>query len=219
MAARGGAPVVDLALLRLRTFRIGLALSLVFYASIPVYFFVLALYLQDGVGLTALDSGLAFTPLAIAYVSASLLAPRLFAPVGDRLLAIGAAITAGGAVAVIVTVAETGAVAALFPGLVVFGAGSGLVMPGIIHATLRGVPAASAGSASGVLATVQQAGAAFGVAGAGTLFFAGLPGDFAAAFQLASAWTLAGAGISALLALVLAAGPATQLQAATSAAR
>jgi hypothetical protein len=53
--------------------------------------------------------------------------------------------------------------------------------------TLRGVPAGAAGSASGVLATVQQVGAALGVAGAGTLFFAALPGDFASAFQLASA--------------------------------
>jgi hypothetical protein len=71
--------------------------------------------------------------------------------------------------------------------------------------------------ASGVLATAQQVGAAVGVAGAGTLYFAALPGDFAQAFQLATAWTLAGAGISALLALILAA-PAGRLRAATSAA-
>jgi predicted MFS family arabinose efflux permease len=218
LAARGGAPVVDLALLKLRSFRIGLALSLGFYASVPVYFFVLALYLQDGVGLSALGSGLAFTPLAIAYVSASLIAPRLAVAVGDRLLAIGAAITALGAVTIIATVAETSATAALFPGLVVFGVGAGLVMPGIIQATLRDVPPPSAGSASGVLVTVQQVGAAVGVAGAGTLFFAGLPGDYAGAFELASAWTVAGAGLSALLALVLAAAPATRLRTATSAA-
>jgi hypothetical protein len=88
-------------------------------------------------------------------------------------------------------------------------------MPGIIHATLRGVPARSAGSASGVLVTVQQAGAALGVAGAGTLYFAAA--DAGMAFELATAWTLAGAGISALLALILA-GPAGRLRAATSAA-
>jgi hypothetical protein len=164
-----------------------------------------------------MHSALAFTPLAIAYVSASLTAPRLFARAGDRLLAAGAAITAAGTAAVIVTVDRTSDVAALLPGLVVFGAGAGLAMPGIIHAALRGVPAGAAGSASGVLATAQQVGAALGVAGAGTIYFAALPGDFGAAFELACGWTLAAAGISAALALILA-GPAGRLRAATSAA-
>jgi hypothetical protein len=53
------------------------------------------------------------------------------------------------------------------------------------------------------------------VAGAGTLYFAAA--DAGTAFELATAWTLAGAGISALLALILA-GPAGRLRAATSAA-
>jgi EmrB/QacA subfamily drug resistance transporter len=217
LAARGGQPVVDLSLLSLRSFRLGLALSLVFYAAIPVFFLILALYLQDGLGLSALESALVFTPLAVTYVASSLSAPRLFARAGDRLLAAGAGITAAGAVAAVATVAVAGTPepAELLPALVVFGAGAGFVMPGIIHATLRGVPAGSAGSASGVLVTVQQAGAALGVAGAGTLYFAA--GDAGAAFELATSWTLAGAGISALLALILA-GPAGRLRAATSAA-
>jgi hypothetical protein len=53
------------------------------------------------------------------------------------------------------------------------------------------------------------------VAGAGTLYFAA--GDAGAAFELVTSWTLAGAGISARLALILA-GPAGRLRAATSAA-
>jgi EmrB/QacA subfamily drug resistance transporter len=217
LGARGGSPVVDLSLLELRTFRLGIALSLAFYIAVPAFLLIVGLYLQDGRGLTAIHSGLAFTPLAVAYVTSSLSAPRLFARAGDRLLAAGAAITAAGAGAVIVTVGSTPSVAALLPGLAVFGVGSGLVMPGIIHATLRGVPAAAAGSASGVLVTVQQVGAALGVAGAGTIYFAGLPGDFASAFQLATAWTVAAAGISAVLALILA-GPTARMRAATSAA-
>jgi MFS family permease len=217
LGGRGGAPLVDLSLLRLRTFRAGLALATAFFAAVPPFFLILGLYLQDGRGLTAMRSALAFTPLAVAFVAASLIAPRLFARAGDRLLVAGTALAAAGAAGMIATVSTTSAVAALLPGMVVLGAGAGIVMPGIIHATLRGVPPDSAGSASGVLATAQQAGAALGVAGAGTLYFAALPGDFAAAFQIATAWTLAGAGIGALLALPLAA-PAGRLRAATSAA-
>jgi EmrB/QacA subfamily drug resistance transporter len=206
----GGAPVVDLSLLRLRTYRVGLALATTFYAAVPPFFLILGFYLQDERGLTAMRSALAFTPLAVAFVTASLIAPRLFARAGDRVLVAGAALAAAGAAGMIATVSTASAVAALLPGMLGLGAGAGIVMPGIIHATLRGVPPASAGSASGVLATAQQAGAALGVAGAGTLYFA-------AAFQVATAWTLGGAAISALLARLLAA-PAERLRAATSVA-
>jgi hypothetical protein len=36
------------------------------------FFFLLGIYLQEGLGLSALDSGLAFTPIAVAFVTASL---------------------------------------------------------------------------------------------------------------------------------------------------
>src|SRR5919197_2380191 len=97
VTARGGAPLVDLSLFALRGYRLGLALALVFYTGLTCVFFLLALYLQDGMGLSPFGSGLAFTPLAVLFVGATLIAPRLFARVGERLIAAGAGIMAVGA--------------------------------------------------------------------------------------------------------------------------
>jgi hypothetical protein len=55
--------------------------------------------------------------------------------------------------------------------LLVIGAGYGVVFPGLNGVVLSETPAAHAGSASGLLATFQQIGAALGVAIVGTLFF------------------------------------------------
>jgi EmrB/QacA subfamily drug resistance transporter len=213
LTARGGAPLVDLSLFRLRGYRLGLALALLFYTGLTCVFFLLGLYLQDGLGLSPLESGLAFTPLAVPFVAATLIAPRYFARVGDRLIAYGSALMAPTAGAVAIGVATThpsGPTPELIAGLSILCIGPGIVVPGLIHAVLRSVPAESAGSASGVLTTAQQMGNALGVAIAGAIFFGALGDGVGAhaydrAFAIALAWSVATAALSTVLALRVAA--------------
>jgi EmrB/QacA subfamily drug resistance transporter len=208
---RGGAPLVDLSLFGVRGYRLGLALSLLFYTGLTCVFFLLGLYLQDGLGLSPLGSGLAFTPLAVPFVAATLLAPRFFARVGDRLIAFGSALMAlaAGLVAIgVATTHPTGPTPELIAGLAVMCIGPGIVVPGLIHVVLRSVPPQSAGSASGVVTTAQQIGNALGVAIAGALFF-GVLGDGAGphaydrAFAIALTWSVAMAALSTVLALLI----------------
>ena len=63
--------------------------QLVFFSTMASYFLVLALYLQQGRGLDALQAGLVFTILAAAYLVASAYAPGLTPRLGRRLPAIG----------------------------------------------------------------------------------------------------------------------------------
>ena len=77
LSRRGGAPLLDPALFRERAFSAGLVTQLVFFSSMASYFLVLALYLQQGRGLDALQAGLVFTILAAAYLVASAYAPGL----------------------------------------------------------------------------------------------------------------------------------------------
>jgi predicted MFS family arabinose efflux permease len=223
LTARGGAPLVDLSLFRLRGYRLGLGLALLFYTGLTCVFFLLGLYLQDGLGLSPLESGLAFTPLAVPFVAATLIAPRYFARVGDRLIAYGSALMALAATAVAIGVATThpsGPTPELIAGLSILCIGPGIVVPGLIHAVLRSVPAQSAGSASGVLTTAQQMGNALGVAIAGAIFFGALGDGVGAhaydrAFAIALAWSVATAALSTVLALrVAAAAPAAARDAA-----
>ena len=80
---------------------------------------MLALYLQQGRGLSALNSGLVFTILAVSYVAASARAPALIARHGRRLLATGALVLAAGHGLLLGAVADIGvggSVSRSFPG-------------------------------------------------------------------------------------------------------
>jgi EmrB/QacA subfamily drug resistance transporter len=173
IAARGGAPLLELHLFDARGFRIGLLSAIVLYFVIS-FFFLLGIYLQDGLGLTALESGLAFTPIAVAFVSSSLAGPRLADGPREYLPQVGAAIAAAGLIATIVVIQSTsgGSVSAwLILAMVPIGGGLGLAIPPLINLVLRAVPPADAGAAAGTLVTSQQIGNALGVAMIGTIFF------------------------------------------------
>jgi EmrB/QacA subfamily drug resistance transporter len=176
IAARGGSPLIELGLFETRGFRIGLLSATVLYFVIS-FFFLLAIYMQEGLDLSALDSGLAFTPIAAAFVAASLTGPRLADGAREYLPQIGATIAALGLITTIVAVQATGngSVSAwLILAMVPIGAGMGLAIPSLINLVLRAVPPTDAGAASGTLVTAQQIGAALGVATVGTVFFSEL---------------------------------------------
>ena len=206
LARRGGAPLLDPALFRERAFSAGLLAQLVFWAGQASFFLVLALYLQLGRGLDALQAGLVFTILAVAYLVASIRAPALTARLGRRLPAIGALLLAAGhglLAASVADVGTTGSVGLLAPALLLVGAGMGLVITPLTSTVLASLEPERAGAASGALSTMQQVGNAIGVAVTGVVFFGALDHGFAQAFELSlvqlAALCVAVAGLTRLL--------------------
>jgi EmrB/QacA subfamily drug resistance transporter len=206
LAARGGQPVMAPALFRARAFSAGLLTQLAFWSGQASFFLVLALYLQQGRGLSPMDSGLVFTILAVSYVAASVRAPQLIARHGRRLLAIGALVLAAGHGLLLAAVADVGvggSVLALVPGLLAIGAGMGLLIVPLTTTILSSAPAEYAGAASGALTTMQNVGASLGVAITGVIFFGALHGGYAHALELSlaelAALLLAVAGLTRLL--------------------
>jgi EmrB/QacA subfamily drug resistance transporter len=208
VSARGGSPLVELGLFRERAFRIGVGLVLLFW-MITSFFLFLGLYFQDGLGYGPMSSGLLFTPLAVVFVVASLTSGRLVRVPHERLLAIGAALASAGLlVAAFAASGTSGAlpVAPLMLAFALVGVGNGLFMPTAVTGVLRRIPAADAGSASGVLSTAQQLGNALGVAIAGAAFFGELGshhgpaayGDALAAGALVAALVTLAAALLAL---------------------
>jgi EmrB/QacA subfamily drug resistance transporter len=205
IAARGGSPLAELHLFETRGFRIGLLSAIVLYFVIS-FFFLLSIYLQDGLGLSALDSGLAFTPIAVAFVSSSLTGPRLADGLREYLPQVGATVAAIGLITTIAAVQATddGSVSAwLILAMVPVGGGMGLAIPPLINLVLRAVPPTDAGAASGMLVTSQQIGNALGVAIIGTIFFGEL-GSGTGAASYGDALSLA-LGVQAAFALSAAA--------------
>ncbi|WP_328633530.1 MFS transporter [Streptomyces sp. NBC_00356] len=172
---RGGEPVLDPALFRNRPYLTLLAGLGAFQLYFGAYMFTLALLLQAGLGASPLTAGAVFVPQAVMFTTGSLLSGRLTARHGVRWpVAGGALVVSGLALAAGRLTAPDGAVSpwALTPALLLNGLGNGLLMPPIIGAALSRVTPGTAGAASGMLNTAQQAASSLGVALLGMLFFA-----------------------------------------------
>ncbi|WP_080898373.1 MFS transporter [Variovorax paradoxus] len=209
LAARGGAPLVAPALLANRRFVMGLFTTLAFYVGNASLYFVLALYLQQGLALDPLTSGIVFTSLALGFFATSMAGARLARRFGGKPpIALGALVLAAGHALQFVNVAgwpsHAHVVAWMVPLLLVQGAGLGMVMAPLVSTVLAGLPPQHAGVASGVLSMVQQASNALGVALIGILFYGrlGLAPDaagYASAFGLALVYLMVSALVVAVL--------------------
>ncbi len=191
--ARGGSPLVELRLFRNSAFAVGLLTTLAFCCGLSAFFLTVTLFLQRGLGLSPTIASLAFAPFAIGYLTASGAALRLGRRLGGGVILVGSAVMAAALVGVIVLAQVRGrdlTVLELMPVLLVYGVGQGLTFPTLIATALSRVPSVDAGSASGVLATVQQVAFSLGVAVIGSVFFAmlgsnGSPAAYAGALGAA----------------------------------
>jgi EmrB/QacA subfamily drug resistance transporter len=195
-ARRGAQPLLDPAIFAIRAFRAGLACQVLFWCQQAASYLLLALYLQQGRGLSPVSSGGVFSVLAAGYLATSFRAPALTMRFGRRVIAAGAVTAAAGNAALVVAVvvhAGAAPVGALFPGLCLLGAGQGLCITPLTTTVLSHADPSRAGSVSGALSTAQQVGNAIGVAVSGVVFY-GLLGHgdgYAAAYR----WSLTEMGV------------------------
>jgi len=165
----------------------GAGLILVATALLVAVFFLNTLYLQDILGWSALETGLAFLPLVLVIGAAANAAKNLIPRLGSRnLAALGLLFVAGGATLLVAAPDVASYGTDVLPGFLVIGFGVGLVFPAASIAAMSEVSEESAGLASGVITTGHELGAAFGVAAisavatAASTFVAGYADGFAA---------------------------------------
>jgi MFS family permease len=177
------APLIDTRLFRSRAFSAGLLAQLAFWLGQASFFLVLALHLQFGRGLDALGAGLVFTAIGLGYLITSNTTHLVTARLGEpRTITVGGLLMAAGLglLALAAYGAADGSVWWLTPGLFVDGLGMGLVIAPVTTVALAAVEPQLAGSAAGVVATVQQVGGAVGIALIGLVYYGA--GDATAAF-------------------------------------
>jgi EmrB/QacA subfamily drug resistance transporter len=131
--------------------------------------FQLTLYLQSVNGLSTIQTGVRFLALTVPIMIASFVASVMAAKVGSRWpIVVGSVLSAGGLYGFTHLEVGTG-FGGYWWALVLLGIGVSLTGAPATVALLGSVPAAQAGTASGVSNTFRQVGAVFGVALSGAL--------------------------------------------------
>jgi MFS family permease len=162
---RSHAPLLPPRIFRIRTLSGANATMALVGAVTFSEFFVLTLYVQEGLGYSPVRTGLAFAAFALTVVVMSNVAQALVTRVGVRnILLIGLTATAV-SVALLTRMPVDGHYFwDLFPAFVLGGAGLGMAFVPLTIASLTGVAPADAGVASGLVNTTRQIGGAIGIA-------------------------------------------------------
>ena len=162
---RAQAPLMPLRIFRLRTVAVANAVGFLLGASFFAFIFIGTLYMQQVLGYSALQAGVAWLAASLTSVALAGLAQMLVTRVGaGPVMAAGMTLIGGGilwATQVPVHGHFWGALAGPF---FVAGAGTAFAFVPISIAGLAGVARHEAGLASGLLNTSQQLGGAIGIA-------------------------------------------------------
>ena len=168
----GASPLLPAELFRVKSFSAGLIRVMLFYSGVASFYFILALHLQQNLGLDPLHAGAMFAVLALSFVVTSIYGARLRALVGAVGPMASTVVLIFGHVAMALSVwHRIDSTMVLIVCLSIQGAGIGLTMVPLVSSTLAGAPATHAGVASGVLSTLQQIGNSLGVTVVGLLYF------------------------------------------------
>jgi len=217
-------PLLDLRLFRVRSFVTGVVFAVVFFCSNTGIPLVLALYYQNGLGFTALQSGLGVTAYAIGSVVGAPIAGRFVSRVGRPLL-VGAVAVFTSITVVLGLLVQVGADATDPAGVIlrlcvplfVLGIAGGAIVTPNQTLTLADVDPRRGGVAGGVVQTAQRVGSSIGQTVLGTVFVlavagaagstgagspAGDPSTFADALTLALAVSAVFSGSAILLSAI-----------------
>lgn len=205
LARRGGQPLVHARLLHSPSFSPAALTIFVAMGGYGGILFLLTMYIQSGLGLSALTTGLAFLPSAVAFGLASLNWRRLPQAWHIRLAPVGLGIT---------TLAFTGLAWGISAGsitlgtelaILAFGAGMGLAFSPLFAQGLTHVQPQDAADASGILTTANQLGQVLGIALYGSLLLGihQTTGSYQRAAVIVALAMAVGSGLAAAISLQL----------------
>jgi EmrB/QacA subfamily drug resistance transporter len=204
---RHHSPVIELELLRSRTFSGAFAASILYYAGFGAFVLSAVEFLTGVWRYSAVEAGLAIAPGPLMVLPfARVVAPRLAGWLGGpgRVAAIGCAVNAGAQLLWLTQIqAQPAYLTHLLPAQLLGGAGVGLAIPSLLGAGSASLTPARFGTGSGILNTGRQVGTVLGVAGLVAILSKVSPADPVPAFRnalvLVIAFFAAGGVVSAAL--------------------
>ncbi|MCW5249126.1 MFS transporter [Streptomyces sp. SHP 1-2] len=189
--ARTAAPLMPLALLRVRSVASANTAMLVSGSAMFCMWFFMTLYVQNVLGYTPLEAGLALVPSSLAVVLGSKAAPRVMRAMGARNVAVlGTFLAAAGFAWQSTMTADGGFVTAiLVPGALMM-LGAGLAGTPLASLATSGSAPGDAGLVSGLINTSRTMGGSLGLAVMATIAAARSGGESAGPEALTEGYAL-----------------------------
>jgi len=181
---RGGAVLVDPAILRNRTMRGGLISFLFQYLLQAGLFFAVPLFLSVALGLSAVATGVRLLPLSITLLLAAAGVPKVFPNASPRrVVQLGfLALFAGIVILVALLDVSAGPEIITWP-MLLAGLGVGALASQLGSVTVSAVPDEQSGEVGGIQNTVTNLGASIGTALSGAILIAALTSSFLTGVQ------------------------------------
>lgn len=149
--ARARHPMLDLALFRVRNFAVTNAVTFVVYGGLIGGLFFVPIFLQQTAGYSALEAGLATTPLSLLLFALSPRFGRIASGIGPRAPMCAGPVVAGAGMLLMLRIdADADYVTQVLPAVVVFGLGLAATVAPLTATVLDSVSPEHAGVASGV---------------------------------------------------------------------
>lgn len=172
---RGGSPLITLRLFRVSSFRNGTIIMAAYFTGLPALFLLTTLFLQTGLGVSALHAGMVTIGFALASAVSSWFGGQLVGRFGRPVVVVGLVLVLATVVGLAVTAlfvspeATPWAMAAV---MVVGGLGGGMVISPNQTLTLAEIPPVQGGVAGSIGQLGQRIGTAIGTAVGLSLFYA-----------------------------------------------
>ncbi|MFD7001529.1 MFS transporter [Streptomyces mirabilis] len=184
--SRCSSPMIPVSIYRNRVFT-GASFSLVLLTLAQGgLMLVLTQYLQFVLGYSATQTGLAFTPLALATLAFNSVGAALLPKTGNRAMVVFGLLVIASGFGLLSTLNPESGWGVLAGAMCLMGAGGGLTMPAAMAAMMGAIPDEHAGVGSALNDTVQQAGAALGVAVLGAVLSSTFTGHMPATVPAAA---------------------------------
>jgi MFS family permease len=165
-------PLVSLHLFRNRTSNLGLGTQNIQWLTMQGSFFVISVYLQQVNHYTAIETGLALTPATAGILAASAAAERMASRRSQRTLVRAGFVIDAVGMAVLAIFGRAASLWALAPGLLLMGAGIGIMLTASVNVVQSSFPEQDQSEISGVSRSVSNLGSSIGTALAGSILVA-----------------------------------------------
>ncbi len=163
--AKGRTPLVSLHIFANKQFTAGSSVTALLSLGMVGLIFAVPVFLQSTRNLDAFHTGLALLPMSLTMLivapSSAMLSKRFTA---KRLIQTGLLLAVAASATLYASLSPDATAMSLAPGLILFGAGMGLVMAQASNVTLSAVSISESGEASGINNTMRQVGSSFGSA-------------------------------------------------------